>query len=225
MSKKYVFQLVFSLILIVPHTIKCTSFLPEPYKSVTLLTPDYFMGWFSHANRRMLKEFIETKKPQVIVEVGSWLGASTIFMAELLPEQGKVYAIDHWQGSPEHYADNDLQRRLPTLYQQFLSNVIHRNQAQKIIPLRMSSLEAASTLNVYADLIYIDGSHQENDVYNDIMAWYPKLAVNGILCGDDYAWGNDRLGYVKNGVHKAAKQLNLKVNVVENVFWYFEAKK
>jgi len=222
MNKKRAFHLIYALISLVPQTVLS---LPEPYQSVSVLEPDYFMGWFSHANRRMLKEFIETRKPLVIVEVGSWLGASTIFMAELMPLDGKIYAIDHWQGSPEHYTDNDLIKKLPNLYQQFLSNVIHRNQTEKIIPMRMNSLEASEKLNVYPNLIYIDGSHQEDDVYDDIMAWYPKLAANGILCGDDYGWGNNTLGYVKNGVHKAAKQLNLKVNVVENVFWYLEQKK
>lgn len=199
--------------------------LPVPYNSIDILNADYD-GWLSETNQKGLKHFIITLKPKVVVEIGSWMGLSAIFMALSLPANSKLYAVDHWQGSIEHHMNQEWSAKLPTLYQQFLSNVIHAGVTHKIIPTRMSSLEAAKTLNIKPNIVYIDGSHQEVDVYNDIIAWYKKLEIGGILCGDDYAWGNEAIGgFVYNGVHKAAKDLGLQVIVEGNILWSFPPKK
>ncbi len=63
---------------------------------------------------------------------------------------------------------------MPAAYWQFLTNCKNLKLTNKIIPIRMTSLEAAKFLSIKPDLIYIDASHEEVDVYNDIMAWYPK---------------------------------------------------
>jgi predicted O-methyltransferase YrrM len=217
--------LLYFYLLVIPTWLYNSTEIPEPYKSTILLTPKYFDGWFFPVNKKMLDYFIKNQKPLVVAEIGSWLGASTIFMAELLSDNAKIYAIDHWQGSIEHKTDNNFTDMLPSLYQQFLSNVIHRKQTSKIIPIRMSSMQAAQELNITPDLVYIDGSHDEKDVYEDIMAWYKKLQPQGILCGDDYGWGNSKLGYVKNGVDKAARDLGVNLTVLEDRFWYFSPKK
>jgi len=199
--------------------------LPEPYKSVMLLKPD-FHGWLSDHNKRKLQDFVTALQPQIILEVGSWLGLSAIFFASLVPNETKIYAVDHWQGSIEHHSESQFHSKLSILYQQFLSNIIHSGTADKIIPVKMSSLEAAQILNIKPNLIYIDGSHKEKDVFDDIMAWYPKLSSGGILCGDDYNWGSEKYGgIVRNGVNKAAQILGLPVFVEGDIFWYFPPKK
>lgn len=224
MNKKLLLTL-----LILPHFASAIQLnlgdsMPEPYRSVSLLKPDWH-GWFSGPNRAMIEQFIRTQNPKVILEVGTWLGNSAIFMAHLLAEDGKLYAVDHWQGSIEHDTMPDAKIRLKTLYQQFLSNVVYAGMANKIVPLRMSSLEAARSISVQPDLIYLDGAHSEEDIYNDILAWYPKLNKGGILCGDDYAWGDAQIGYIKNGIERAARILGLgKPTIVENIFWYFPVK-
>lgn len=190
---------------------KPKSTIPEPYRSINDLPFDEH-GWFSNANQ--LKAIIKEKSPRVVIEVGSWLGLSTRFIASQLPRGGIVYAIDTWKGSPNesvHMADP----RLPYLYQLFLSNVKHAKLTRKIIPIRMESLEAATALNVKADLIYIDASHNTSSVIQDIMNWYPHLNENGILCGDDWLWRS-----VKKAVIHCAPLLNKKENVNHNFWWY-----
>ncbi len=86
--------------------LSCTSFcfivvaelpLPEPYSSIQQLPMDNFNhNWFQGENRLQLKRLIEKYQPLIIVELGSWLGNSTIYMAELLRENGKLYAVDNW---------------------------------------------------------------------------------------------------------------------------------
>lgn len=52
----------------------------------------------------------------------------------------------------------------------------------------IDSVSAASKFpDEYFGFIYIDAGHSYNDVYNDLMSWYPKLKNGGFLVGDDYA--------------------------------------
>lgn len=185
--------------------------MPEPYRSIHVLPFDG-QGWFG--NDAPLKNIIHGLPIKTIVEVGSWLGCSTRFFASELPDDGKVYAVDTWLGSEEEIL-HQTDPRLPYLYQQFLSNVIHAGLTDKIIPVRMKSLEAAKALHVTADLIYLDGAHDTISVYNDILAWYPHLSQHGLMCGDDWMWES-----VAIAVRHAALLLNKKVHSCANFWWY-----
>lgn len=188
--------------------------LPEPYHSIKDLPFDDH-GWFH--NQDQLYISLNSQEVTTVIEVGSWLGSSTRFIARNIPENGVVYAIDHWQGSSNE--DVHMQDpRLPQLYHLFLSNVKQAGLAKKIVPVRMSSSEAASALNVMADLIYLDASHDTESVYKDIMLWLPHVKEGGILCGDDWWWDS-----VKAAVNMAADELNLGVYSSGN-FWKFVPK-
>lgn len=189
------------------------------YYSIMKVLPLNLHGWCSPENRKNLKKFILDTQPNIIVELGSWLGLSASVMCESMHINSKLYAIDTWKGSVEHSAKPEFKKFLATLYQQFLSNMIHLKLTDKVIPVRMGSLEAAASLNIEPNMIYVDASHEEEDVYNDIKAWYPKLAKNGIMCGDDWRWKT-----VQKGVTRIAKELNQKINF-EGTFWWFNIKK
>lgn len=101
------------------------------------------------------------------------------------------------------------------LYNQFLSNMVHLDIQNKVIPVRMTTLQAASYLNINPDLVYVDASHAEEDVYNDIKSWYTKLALGGIMCGDDWGWPT-----VKKAVVRIANELNLPIHFEGNIWWF-----
>lgn len=174
-------------------------------------------GWFTQDNADHLERIIAKKNVKTIIEIGSWLGCSTRFMAERLPEGGILYAIDTWEGSIEHQA-GEFSKKLPTLYSQFLSNVIHAGLQAKIEPIRAPSLAAEASLHVKADLIFIDAGHDTESVYKDIISWYPHLNENGVICGDDWRWPTVRLA-----VKQAAKQLGLAIGYADT-FWYLKPK-
>lgn len=194
--------------------------MPEPYRSIELLPFDGH-GWFARSNQVGLDHFIAQLQPKVVVELGSWLGASTCFIAERLHEDAVLYAIDNWNqvGSEGVQKNPEWAAKLPTLYQSFLSNVIHKELTHIIVPIRMDTREAAKALAIMPDLIYVDASHKEDDVYQDVRAWYPRLNKGGIMCGDDWSWQS-----VQKGVLRAAQEIN---QVVSNdgTFWWFEKKK
>lgn len=185
--------------------------MPEPYRSIVDLPFDPH-GWFGNA--APLTKLMQQMKPETIIEVGSWLGCSTRFLANNMPEGGLLYAVDTWRGSPNeqvHMKDP----RLPFLYQLFLSNVKHAGLTHKIIPVRMSSLEAAKGLNVKADLIYLDAAHDTASVTQDIIHWLPHLKDGGLMCGDDWLWDT-----VRAAVVHCAGLYNKRVHVEGNFWWY-----
>lgn len=188
-------------------------FLSEPYASVELL-PEYPFGYY--INAPLIEELFQQHDIRVVVEVGSWIGGgSTRHFGNLLkPKDGLLYAVDTWLGSSTQQPNQEhYQPILPKVYQQFLSNMIHWDLTQTVIPIRMDSLIAAQTLQIQPDLIYIDAEHTTEAVYNDLCAWYPFVDQRGIFCGDDWWWPS-----VQKAVEQFAQERKKKVNISGN-FW------
>jgi predicted O-methyltransferase YrrM len=53
----------------------------------------------------------------------------------------------------------------------------------------MDSLEASKLYaNKSLDFVFIDASHEYEDIKNDIIHWLPKVKIGGILAGHDMVW-------------------------------------
>ena len=52
------------------------------------------------------------------------------------------------------------------------------------------------------DFVFIDASHEYEDVKNDILAWLPKVKRGGILAGHDYYVNQDWFSGVKKAVNE-----------------------
>ena len=98
-----------------------------------------------------------------------------------------------WPGAwtlPEFRSGIQFCHGRPTLYEQFLANVIFTENQSYITPLPLSSSAAAAVLghcNAQANLIYIDASHEYPDVKRDIQDYWPVLAPGGVMFGDDFS--------------------------------------
>jgi predicted O-methyltransferase YrrM len=167
-----------------------------------------------HVNCKQLEALIHSHNVKTIIEVGSFFGASTRQMASCLPEDGIIYAVDHFMGSVEHQpGERAWFPEVARMYDFFLSNAIRSGLAHKIVPVKMESLEAALVLQVTADLIYIDASHDTDSVYRDLVAWSTHLKEDGILCGDDWTWES-----VRKAVEMFAENHHLHIDSSGN-FW------
>ena len=190
--------------------------MPEPYCLLSEILPYDGHGWYVNAGP--MEKILRESDIKVVIELGSWLGASTRHIASNLQEGGIVFAVDHWLGSAEH---QEAQRHmLPDLYNQFLSNVIHAHLTDRIVPLRMTTLQAVDEFKrrqVVPDLIYVDASHDEASVYADLVAYYPLVRGHGILCGDDWGWGGDLP--VRKAVERFARENQLTIQVPNGWFW------
>lgn len=185
--------------------------------------PQDMQGWGSHDP--IFAQILSAIAPSIILEIGTWKGVSAIYMAELLKTKEHDFAIiciDTWLGGIEHIDDSisisidDTRKHgYPTLYYQFLANVIHTGHQDCIVPFPNTSAIAARFLlkrQIQADLIYIDASHDEEDVYADLSNYWKILRSGGVMFGDD--WDAGALGYsVICAVNRFVKekQLNLQV--------------
>jgi hypothetical protein len=94
-----------------------------------------------------------------------------------------------------------------------LSNIKIAGLAHKVIPIKMSTHEAAKVFDRKIDFLYVDADHSYEAVHDDIINWYPKLSKNGVICGHDWNWPS-----VKKAVTEFAAALNISVDAVPNTY-------
>lgn len=140
-------------------------------------------GWMGDTELEWLAE--QASRCKTIVEVGCWMGRSTVAMAENMPKDAKLYAVDHWKGSEE------LQEELRDKPSDWLWLEFNRNVCGlAVFPYCGESATAAKFFTeeyaVKFDMIFIDASHDYLNVCRDILAWKPLLSPSGILSGHDY---------------------------------------
>lgn len=168
------------------------------YAGYVATFPEDQQGW--NSVHHTFEEIIRARRPSVVIDVGVWKGASTIYLADLMKRHGvdgAVIAVDTFLGSVEHWDRTSgfsglVPHRfgMPLLYEQFLSNVVRRGMQDRIVPLPQTTTTAAallSRLGVRAGLIHIDASHEFEDVLRDARLYWDILLPGGFLVGDDYA--------------------------------------
>lgn len=127
----------------------------------------------------------------VAVELGSWRGLSTAFMAAGLRDAGRgtLYAVDTWQGTDneplhaqllEGYAHDQL-------YNEFLGNMKHCAVDAQVVPLRTTTREAALawTHGRCISVLHIDAGHDYTQVREDFELWSPLVVDGGLIVFDD----------------------------------------
>lgn len=136
-----------------------------------------------------------------IIEIGAFLGKSTSYLANLIKKSGKkinFYVIDPWKkitSSPSSVIQNTVPENM---YETFLENINNLDLLDYVIPMKMTSEQAFEQLkDKKFKFIFIDGSHQYENVMCDIISYDKLLLPDGILAGDDFQGA---------GVAKAVKE-------------------
>jgi predicted O-methyltransferase YrrM len=148
-----------------------------------LLSNDWFSShvpfWLS-----AIEDYDLRDKHLKVLEIGSWEGLSSYFILSEI-SNAHLTCVDTWEGSEEH-KDMDIIKN-NELYEKFLTNI--EPVKHVITPIRLPSIEAATKFSDDSlDFVFIDASHDYENVKNDILAWYPKVKYNGILAGHDTPW-------------------------------------
>ncbi|MGA2914822.1 MAG: class I SAM-dependent methyltransferase [Sedimentisphaerales bacterium] len=121
-----------------------------------------------------------------IVEIGSFKGKSTCWMAKALQIAGsneKIAAIDphintHNIGVVPDYKEDSS-------FDAFLNNLKNCGVTQYAEPIKQTSKDAAKNWNQPIKLLFIDGSHLYDDVMLDLKLWEPHLSIDGIIVMHD----------------------------------------
>lgn len=153
----------------------------------------FTQDWFEyHANawRRMFGG-LASQSHLRILEVGAYEGRSSCWILDniLTRGMGVLVVVDNFK-------DRQVEQR-------FDYNISVSNKAHNVVKLKGNSQDILKQLerNVF-DLIYIDGSHDAMDVFQDAVLSLELLKVNGFLVFDDY--GNFLLNdlFYSKGLHR-----------------------
>ncbi|MFN2467562.1 MAG: class I SAM-dependent methyltransferase [Gaiellaceae bacterium] len=108
----------------------------------------------------------------VIVEIGSWKGKSTTCLGLGSRAGGnvRIYAVDP-------HADYR--------FGEFKANIERAGIADLVTPIPSLSQAAAPDFHEPVELLFVDGSHEYDDVKADFDQWVPKLVEGGVLAVHD----------------------------------------
>jgi predicted O-methyltransferase YrrM len=167
---------------------------------------------FTHLTQeeRLLLYHLGRKQPQGVtfVEIGSYLGASSCFLAAAALERGGLlHCVDTWfnEGMSEGKQDT---------WAEFSKNTMPFSAT--IRAHRALSTEVAAYFNDKIDLLFVDGDHTYEACKADLEAWLPHLKDGGVLVMHDYGWAEGVRSVVDEIVKPRQKE---KGHVMQNTYW------
>ncbi len=156
-----------------------------------------------------LMELATKVNGRTYVEIGSYLGASSCFIAAGIRKRGsngKLFCVDTWQNDAMSEGNRDT-------YKEFLQNT---DKYQKhIIIMRGKSVEVAKKFTEKIDFLFLDGDHSYEGIKSDVEAWFPKLNRGAVIIFHDTGWAE--------GVQKIIREKILQFvensEQLPNMFW------
>ncbi|MCZ7621572.1 MULTISPECIES: class I SAM-dependent methyltransferase [Candidatus Kuenenia] len=143
----------------------------------------------------------------VMVEVGSYLGASACFLAWGCSKKTNIfYCIDTWENDSMTEGKRDT-------YNEFIFNT--KDFKDLIKPLRGNSVDVAKTFQGEINLLFIDGDHSYESCLQDWVSWEPFLDRNAIVVFHDIGWAEGVQRVVQEKIVPIAK----KEKQLPNLYW------
>ena len=140
-------------------------------------------GWLSDGEGELLYELAKgVPSGQAIVELGSWKGKSTVWLAKGTEagQRNKVYSIDPHSGSKAHVSEGEM-----NTYTAFLTNLTKAGVQATVVPLVTTSDKAARRWREGVGLLWVDASHEYEDVKHDFLAWKHHLLPGAVVALHD----------------------------------------
>ena len=136
-------------------------------------------GWLSEAQGECLFDVASRSRGRGhIVEIGSWQGRSTVWLASGAQLAGsRVVAIDPHIGSQEDPSARTLEL--------FTANIRRAGVDAAVTPMVMSSADAARQLEGGVEILFIDGDHSDAGAAADADVWLPRLIDGGTVLMHD----------------------------------------
>ena len=144
-------------------------------------------GWFTDEHAAVLDKLIQENEVSQVIEIGSYLGKSAVFFGSRVLE---TLCIDPFVMWPDGRNNGDAMRDGgEDFFGKFKENIINaRSHGPNLASIKVvrKTSEAAfhDNLELYADLIYVDGQHDYVSVKNDLLMWSRR--AKKVICGDDY---------------------------------------
>lgn len=158
---------------------------------VSLRTLNLIEGWFSFSEGFLLYSLAKNSLGRgEIVEIGSWKGKSTAFLAKGIKDgkkRVKITAIDPHEGTL--FSDKKKKKDLPTFID-FKNNLKKHNLLSYVHPLIATSQNAVKKWKKSIEVLFIDGLHDYKNTYSDFSSWFPFVIPDGSIVFHDAFCGH-----------------------------------
>ena len=186
------------------------------------------------ADKRTLADI--AKVAEFAIEVGSYMGGSAEAILGGMLRSGRLVCVDTFDGTPWSSQENAT----PQLTILALMERLRRFGDRCSILKAESQIAAQWFAPHIADLVFIDASHDYENVMADIAAWLPVVKPSGFIAGHDfdriarkqvdlpYVWERRNLEWddesgmhcgVISAVNESFKTFGLADNIHSSVWW------
>jgi predicted O-methyltransferase YrrM len=177
-------------------------------------------GWFSYDY--LYKDAVDRAEDgAVFVEIGSFKGRSTAFMAVEIANSGKKIQFDcvDPQELLSHYAESAKEQ--PEVFEGYNETDFHRRLEPVKGYYNLVKEKSSTAANRYSDgtidFLMIDGDHSYEAVKEDILNFLPKMKVGGVITGDD-AFTED----IQRAARDAVEGTGLTVEFIHGIHFWIE---
>jgi len=158
----------------------------------------YIQGMVDDDELKLLGKYAEeVDSGGVIVDIGTSDGKAALYLGSVSKPNTKVFTVDI-----------EIEER-------FYKHVDYMELNHKVFYIRCTSSRLAGLWTTPIDMIFIDGSHNFEDVVKDIEKWVPHVKKGGIIAFHDY--GNKAFG-VTEAVDQFADKLYTKLDSCQLVY-------
>ena len=157
----------------------------------------FTQDWFSWSPP-VWKQVFKQLKTKNILEIGCFEGRATAWLIENV-DFDEIICIDTFEGGEEHTPEtmegvhdrweHNVDVAVSKVDSQSNIRLIQDYSYHALIQLWWEGKEMKDESWHLFDFIYIDGSHVAKDVLTDACMAWPMLSVGGVMCFDDYGWG------------------------------------
>jgi predicted O-methyltransferase YrrM len=143
-------------------------------------------GWFTEVEVEVYRSLVSAIRSGIVVEVGVWKGRSlSAILDTCRANRNRLYAIDTWK--PDLRDAGYQEAAVHDVEAIFVRNLCLLGHHATVEIIREDSVRASNQFpDRSVDLVFLDADHSYESVRKDLLAWFPKVAQNGVLCGHDY---------------------------------------
>ena len=208
------------------------KYLKEHYDIYTMNSFKDVPGWINDAEFIYPQMVEQAQDGDHFVEIGTFLGQSTTYMAELIKKSKKKISFDtidlYWliPHTLKNYKDGGHPKSFYNYYTGIMEewdmhivNVV--KHPMRIIGVdeyvNFITCDEKYAHRLYDDnslkFVWIDGDHTQNVVYNHLVNFWPKLKSGGVIGGDDIEYQD-----VLNDVKRFTEEKNIEITYSHNGF-------
>jgi hypothetical protein len=143
----------------------------------------HIIGWLSDIECELLHDLAKNVPgKQAIVEIGSWAGKSTVWLAKgaMAGQKGRVYSV-----APQPQTRLDKSLGPMNTYPAFSTNTVRARVDHIVVPLSGSSDAVSANWQNEVGLLWMDISRHYEDIEHHFLAWKPYLPPGAIVAIHD----------------------------------------